>query len=197
MNKTRDRITTLDTELKTSFRNSEQPEVLEREISLLLEKIRNYSDFVDSCNIAREVLEESFSDIRKGYGTALEEKTLNNFSRLTNGKYGNIGISKSLDITVEDKNIFGMREVEYLSTGTVDQAVLSLRLAICELIGKNGKTPVMLDDALSNYDDKRTLEALKFLKEFSSDNQVLLFTCHKSIVDMAKEIGITTKNLRG
>ncbi len=197
MNKTRDKVTSLDTELKTSFRNFEQPEVLEREISLLLEKIRNYSDFVDSCNMAREVLEESFSDIRKGYGTALEEKTLNNFSRLTNGKYGNIGISKSLDITVEDKNIFGMREVEYLSTGTIDQAVLSLRLAICELIGKNGKTPVMLDDALSNYDDKRTLEALKFLKEFSSDNQVLLFTCHKSIVDMAKEIGITTKNLRG
>ena len=161
----------------------------------MLEKIRNYSAFADSCVLASEVLAESFADIRKGYGSALEEKTLVNFSRLTNGKYGNVGVSKSLDITVEDKNIFGMRQVEYLSTGTVDQAVLSLRLAICELIGKNGKTPVMLDDALSNYDDKRTLEALKFLKEFSENNQILLFTCHKSVADMAEQIGITPKNL--
>ncbi|MCQ2455048.1 MAG: AAA family ATPase [Clostridia bacterium] len=196
MTAVREKITALETELKTSFRNSEIPEVVEREMNVLLEKIRAYSSFVEACNVANDCLAESFASIRKGYGGELEQKTLENFSRLTGGKYGNLTVSKSLQMNVEDKNIFGMREIDYLSLGTFEQAMLSLRLAICSLIGEKGTTPVMLDDALSNYDDRRTETALEFLSEFSKTNQVLLFTCHKSVVDKANGLGLKTTELK-
>ncbi len=189
-------ITALETELKTAFRNSEQPEVLKKDISEIKTELQHQKDYADCADIALEVLAESFAGIRRGYGKTLEDKTLGNFSRLTGGRYGGVTVSKSMDLSVEQKDVFGMREIGYLSTGTEDQAYLSLRLAICELISDKENYPVMLDDVLCNYDDKRTEEALKFLKEYSQKQQVVLFTCHNSICDTANRLDIETKNLR-
>ncbi len=189
-------VTAIETELKTSFRNSEQPEIVKREIDEWEEKSDKQKEFVDAADLAMEVLGESFANVRRSYGKALEEKTLNNFSYLTDGRYKSVGLTKSFDMTVEQNGVFGMHEIDYLSTGTCDQAMLSMRLAVCELIGENEPIPIMLDDALSNYDDKRTKTALEFLKNYSKNTQVLLFTCHNSVSNLSKEIGVEPKNLK-
>jgi uncharacterized protein YhaN len=46
-----------------------------------------------------------------------------------------------------------------------------------------------LDDALAQYDDNRTKTALEFLKEYSTNGQIILFTCHKAIVQPAEDLG--------
>ena len=189
-------ITAGETELKTAFRNFENPETLKREINLLSEELSAKKDFCDAAEIANEILYESFLEVRKGYGAEVEKKTLEIFSHLTNNRYSAVNISKELDITVEKSGIFGTREIGYLSRGTVDQAYLSLRLAIAELICEDEKLPILLDDVLSQYDDERTLEALKFLKEYSKTSQTVLFTCHNSITETAKDLKIETKNLK-
>ena len=134
--------------------------------------------------------------MRKGYGAEVEKKTLDIFSRLTCNNYSAVNISKELDITVEKSGIFGTREIGYLSRGTTEQAYLSLRLAIAELICEDEKLPILLDDVLSQYDDERTLEALTFLKEYAKDGQAVLFTCHNSITAAAKELTIETKKFK-
>ena len=141
--------------------------------------------------IAQEVLENSFHEMRRSYGSEVERTTLDIFKRLTDGKYSSISVSKSLDMSVEQTELFGTHEIGYLSQGTVDQAYLSLRLAISKLISDGKAVPVFLDDSLSFYDDKRTLSALHFLKEYSLSTQLLMFTCHDSICDSADKLGAT------
>ena len=54
-----------------------------------------------------------------------------------------------------------------------------MRLAICELVLPPEKqVPIVLDDALANFDDSRCAAALQFLKEAAGNRQILLFTCH-------------------
>ncbi len=189
-------ITEKQTELKTSFRNTQNPEDIKKEINELSQKIKTGKAFCDACDIAIETLSDSFAEIRRGYGSELENKTLEIFSNLTGGRYSAINISKSLDISVEQSGIFGTRELDYLSNGTADQAYLSLRLAMSKLISENEDMPVFLDDALSQYDDTRANRAIKFLKEYSSKSQTVMFTCHNAICSMAENNGIAVKNLK-
>ena len=68
------------------------------------------------------------------------------------------------------------RELLYLSGGTADQVYLAVRLAICRLaLGED--TPLILDDALVRFDDRRMKSALALLREEAKTRQIILFTC--------------------
>ena len=136
------------------------------------------------------MLSESFAEVRKSYGSELEKVSGEIFECLTGGKYESMGISKEFDINVSEKEKFGSREIDYLSSGTADQAYLSLRLALAKLITNENETlPILLDDTLAQYDDKRAKLALEFLKEFSNNSQVVLFTCHNSFKTLCEDLG--------
>ena len=189
----KEEITAIATEIKTSFRNAENPEELKREINQLQEKAISKKAFCDACDIARDVLEESFYELRRGYGSELEKATRDIFAHLTDNKYKNVSVSDTLDMSVEKSDVFGTRELGFLSLGTTHQAYLSLRLAITTLISGESPLPVFLDDSLAQYDDTRTEKAISFLKEFCSNGQGVLFTCHNSICDIAKAQQIDVK----
>jgi len=182
----KDEITAIVTEIKTSFRHTENPEELKREIKTLQEKVNSKKAFCEAADIARSVLEESFYELRRGYGSELEKATHDIFARLTNGKYKSVSVTDTLDLSVEKADVFGTRELEYLSLGTTHQAYLSLRLAITTLISDGSTLPIFLDDSLSQYDDTRAERAIAFLKDFCADGQGVLFTCHNSICDIAQ-----------
>ena len=189
----KDELTAIATELKTSFKNSENPEELKREIIILEEKINSKKAFCDAADLAIGVLEESFYELRRGYGSELEQATHNIFANLTDGRYKSVSVTDTLDLSVEKSNVFGTRELDYLSLGTTHQAYLSLRLAIASLIGGDTPLPIFLDDSLSQYDDTRTKKAINFLKDFCQNGQGILFTCHKSVCDYAESSGIQIK----
>ena len=47
-----------------------------------------------------------------------------------------------------------------------------------QLITENGeRLPLLLDDILLQYDEKRAENALMYLKEYALDAQILFFTC--------------------
>ncbi len=186
----KDTLTAIDTEIKASFRNSENPEELKREIFFLKEKMQSKKGFCDSADLAVEVLQESFYELRRGYGNTLEELTHSIFSDLTDGRYKSVSVSDELELSVEKADVFGTRELGYLSLGTTHQAYLSLRLAIAKLLSDENPLPVFLDDSLSQYDDARTEKAIKYLKGYCADGQGVLFTCHSSICDIAEKEGL-------
>ena len=187
--------TRLETELKTGFRGMRDPEDLRREIKLLKERIVAKQAFYDAASTAYDVLSESLIEARKTFGSALENETLKNLKSITRGAYGTVNISSDFDVSAEKSDVFGTHEAEYLSRGTKDQIYLSLRLAVSKLITDREPLPVILDDALSQYDDGRFLSALKFLSDYSADTQIMLFTCHNYVCTAAKEAGINTVNL--
>lgn len=173
---------------------AENPDGLKREIDELKQKTANQAKFVKAADIALEVLKDSFAELRRGYGSALEQKAGEIFKGLTGGKYEGMQISKSFDISVEKSGVFGGKETAYLSAGTCDQAYLSLRLALSSLMFENSESlPVLLDDALSQYDDNRAETALKYLKEYSENGQIIMFTCHRSLYSEAEKSGAECK----
>lgn len=173
---------------------AENPDGLKREIDELKQKTANQAKFVKAADIALEVLKDSFAELRRGYGSALEQKAGEIFKGLTGGKYAGMQISRSFDISVEKSGVFGGKETAYLSAGTYDQAYLSLRLALSSLMFENSESlPVLLDDALSQYDDNRAETALKYFKECSENGQIIMFTCHRSLYSEAEKSGAECK----
>jgi uncharacterized protein YhaN len=77
--------------------------------------------------------------------------------------------------------------VEGLSEGTRDQLYLALRLAALEIRrGAGYDLPVVLDDVLMTSDDARASLALAAISEFSKGQQVIVFTHHAHLLDVAE-----------
>jgi uncharacterized protein YhaN len=73
-----------------------------------------------------------------------------------------------------------------LSDGTRDQLFLALRLASVRRWAKDAEPlPFVADDLLVSFDDERAAAALKTLADFGSEVQVILFTHHRHVVDLA------------
>lgn len=78
--------------------------------------------------------------------------------------------------------------VEGLSDGTRDQLYLALRMASLEQhLALNEPLPLVLDDIFINFDDGRTRAALEILTETAAHTQVLLFTHHARMLEIARE----------
>lgn len=184
----RESLATLLAEIKSLSANTKNVDQLKSEIESLKLKTKAQKQYCDSIDTALSVLTDSYSEVRQSYGSVLEQNASEIFKGLTDNRYSNMSISKSFEITVEKSDVFGSREIDYLSSGTADQAYLSLRLALSNLlIESQEKLPIILDDALAQYDDKRTKTALQFLSEYSKNGQIIMFTCHKALSDNAKE----------
>lgn len=77
--------------------------------------------------------------------------------------------------------------VEALSEGTRDQLYLALRLAALDVRRREGvELPVILDDVLMTSDDQRASLMLAALSDFARRNQVILFTHHRHLMDVAR-----------
>ncbi|MEG3071539.1 MAG: hypothetical protein RQM92_12550 [Candidatus Syntrophopropionicum ammoniitolerans] len=64
-----------------------------------------------------------------------------------------------------------------------------MRLASLErYLAQNEPLPFILDDLLVNFDDVRAAETMKVLGEFARKTQVLFFTHHLSLVELAERV---------
>jgi chromosome segregation ATPase len=74
-----------------------------------------------------------------------------------------------------------------LSDGTESQLYLALRLAVLEIaIASREPVPFIVDDILKDFDDNRSVAALKALAQLSGQTQVILFTHHYHLVRLAE-----------
>lgn len=71
-----------------------------------------------------------------------------------------------------------------LSEGTRDQLFLALRLALLERRASE-PLPFIGDDLLASFDDRRTLATLRLLAAAGRQRQMILFTHHRHVADLA------------
>ena len=77
--------------------------------------------------------------------------------------------------------------VEAMSDGTADQLYLALRLAALDLRrASHPHMPLVLDDVLITADDGRAANMLRALVRFAEGGQVLIFTHHRHLLDVAR-----------
>ena len=78
--------------------------------------------------------------------------------------------------------------VSGMSTGTADQLYLALRLAAIEDYLERGKAlPFVADDLFIQFDDVRAAAGLTLLAALSQSTQVLFFTHHRHLVELARQ----------
>nr|MBE6545051.1 hypothetical protein [Oscillospiraceae bacterium] len=72
------------------------------------------------------------------------------------------------------------RSLEAYSRGTRDLFNLASRLALVDSLYEKEKPFIILDDPFTAFDDKKIDAALKLLREFSKERQIIYFTCSKA-----------------
>src|SRR5690625_6678163 len=77
--------------------------------------------------------------------------------------------------------------VNELSQGTIDQLYVSLRLAISEAMSKEHRLPFMIDDAFVYFDSIRTKRVMDILAERAGEQQIIIFTCKREVLEAAQE----------
>ncbi len=90
-------------------------------------------------------------------------------------------------------------KVDGMSEGTCDQLYLALRLASLQLeSAPQSHLPFIVDDILIQFDDARSAAALKVLSKLGTQRQVIFFTHHEHLLDVAQRHlpgGFTTHRL--
>ncbi len=96
------------------------------------------------------------------------------------GVYSPLGSS---EINVRDA-AGNIRTPQQLSRGTREQLFLALRFGLILEMGQHSeRLPVIVDEALVNFDPTRGTRAAGSFIDLAETNQVLVFTCHPQIVD--------------
>jgi uncharacterized protein YhaN len=154
------------------------PAVLGSERSELKTRLDALNAQYAAIETAIEVLGKANAEMSSRFSPLLTAEAREIISRLTGGKYEAINVTRDFAVSAKETGGTLPRDLLWLSAGTSDQAYLALRLALVSVIlPQETRCPVILDDALSNFDDTRTGYALEYLQDMAKTRQVILFTC--------------------
>ena len=145
--------------------------------------------------IASAVLARAVERYRERHQGPVLQRTNALFSRLTLGRFD--GVRAEYD-TEGTPVLVGVRSgdggivpVSGMSDGTADQLYLALRLASLEAYLEEGEPmPFIVDDILIRFDDDRARAALEILADLSHRTQVIFFTHHRHLLELAADQAI-------
>lgn len=109
---------------------------------------------------------------------------------MTLGKYEEVLVSET-NGTLELQFLLGGEIIsasKAFSKGTVQQLFLAYRLAVIEALDPEGCLPLILDEALVNFDGYRFEATVKLLNEISEKRQIFYFTCHEHFAKLINEL---------
>ena len=160
------------------------PDELRASAESLQAQISQLQEEYDALRLAMDTLTGVNSILQNRFSPQLSRRTAEIFHELTEGRYTAAALDRSFHLTARSAGDPIDRDIQLLSAGAADQLYLSARLAICELVLPPEKSiPIILDDALTNFDNERCAAALRWLKQAAAHRQILLFTCHSREAD--------------
>nr|WP_321404539.1 AAA family ATPase [uncultured Desulfobacter sp.] len=154
-----------------------------------LADIGQYAEQYLRLQIGALILEQQIENYRKENQAPVLGRAGELFAKLTLGSYA--GLRDELDASGKPI-LLGVRSNDHevpitgMSDGSRDQLYLALRLATLEQhVKKEEPMPFVVDDILIGFDDDRTRVCLEVLAQLSNDIQVLLFTHHQRVLELA------------
>ena len=132
---------------------------------------------ITAIELAQETLTELSSSIRDSFGLYLNKEASDLVGGITGGIYDSLSIDENLNVFLNTKR--KLVSIAQVSSGTMDQVYLALRLAAAKLLQGDGEPfPLIFDDSFTQYDEERLRTALKWMAK-AYGGQMLIFTCHK------------------
>ena len=134
-------------------------------------------DEIVAIDLAQETMADLSSSIRDSFGLYLNKEASQYITGITGGIYDSMSIDENLNVFLNTKT--KLVPLENVSSGTMDQVYLALRLAAAKLLqGSGSGFPLIFDDSFTQYDDERLKTALEWLASAYGD-QIIIFTCHR------------------
>ncbi len=170
---------------------SSQASQIAQEAQSELARIQSLTTHYMRLRLAQSVLKRGIERYRAENQNTLLQRTAEIFSQITAGAFTDL----QTDYDDKDRTVLlavranGQKvDIDGMSDGTQDQLFLAIRLASIEHYLKNGQpVPLVLDDILINFDDARSRATLRVLAEIAERVQVIFFTHHQALVEMAKD----------
>lgn len=151
-------------------------------IKQILEENNRLREEMEAVQLALDTLTGLSSSIRNSFGLYLNKTASDLISGITGGIYNSMSVDENLNLFMNTKT--RMVPLEQVSSGTMDQIYLALRLASARLIQPEDKRmPLIFDDSFVLYDDERLRTAVRWLAG-ACDNQMIIFTCHQREAQM-------------
>lgn len=138
-------------------------------------RLARLEETYEALSLAQDALYQATTSLQRRFAPRISKRAQALFSRLTEGRYQRITLGDDLSMSASAEDEDTLRSAQWRSDGTVDQLYLALRLAVAGELTPDA--PLVLDDALVRFDDKRLQVALELLQEEAEQKQVLLFTC--------------------
>lgn len=155
------------------------PLVLGSEISRMEAEYAEISAEYDAIALAIDTMRKADEDIQSRFSPALGKLAAEYMQFVTDGKYDGVMLDRDFSAMVHEAGGNVPRNAEYLSAGTLDLMYLAVRLAVCSLaLPESANCPLIIDDALVNFDADRRRQAMALLEKIAQERQVILFACN-------------------
>ena len=141
-------------------------------------------DEIVAIDLAQETMTDLSSSIRDSFRLYLNKEASQYITGITGGIYDSMSIDENLNVFLNTKT--KLVPLENVSSGTMDQVYLALRLAAAKLLqGSGSGFPLIFDDSFTQYDDERLKTALEWLAS-AYGGQIIIFTCHRREAQMLR-----------
>ena len=144
----------------------------------LTETLAKYKDNYETIQLTKKYITQAKDNITSKY----LGKTIAGFVKYNEAISGNSDEQFEMDTDFGvTKQVGGTtKPTEAFSKGTKDLYNLASRLALIDSLYEKENPFLIMDDPFTAFDDRKTASALKMLREFSKERQIIYFTCSKS-----------------
>jgi uncharacterized protein YhaN len=183
-----------EVQLKEWRKASDQAARARQEAAFCTRRLQDHVALYATLHLARHVLDRAVERYRARHQDSMLARAASFFERLTDGDFTTLEIQNDDGRAVlkavrsDGGRLDASVSIDGLSDGTRDQLFLALRLAGIERhLTEREPMPLIIDDVLVNFDDRRASATLRCIAELSKQTQVLLFTHHRHLVELAQE----------
>ena len=173
--------------------NSESPAIIEGIIENLREEKQKRIQLRDEYAICYGIIQKARDKFVSDFNPKFLDKASRYLSLITEGRYNKISLNEkgtSIMVMEDSSRVFDFESIDtIISRGTREQIYLALRLAMLERFDpQDDKLPIVLDEALVNWDVVRFAKLMQIVNDIAKERQVFMFTCHDYVVDVVSQI---------
>ena len=175
INNNRIRIKGLEIEYDTIVPQLDEMVVLEEKREADKEKLEELREKESIINIAIENLMDAYEEMKTTITPKFTKNLSESIQKISSNKYNKVTINDENGMIIENNRGEYVEAIK-LSTGTIDQLYLALRLSMIDELSKEN-LPIILDESFAYSDNNRLKNMLQYLTSDLNNHQTIIFTC--------------------
>ncbi|MFH1484721.1 MAG: hypothetical protein ABIH46_01495, partial [Chloroflexota bacterium] len=151
----------------------------EEKMADLTRQRENEQTRVDAIRLIHDLVDEHRSEALSAVAGPVEAAATRTLRRIAGDRLGELKLGEGLEPYHVVPGISGSSvSLENLSGGEEEQIHLATRLALADVLAKDERQMVVLDDVLAATDAGRLARVMTILEEAAQQLQIIILTCH-------------------